>query len=216
MLGGLDENTAKSIRASIVSGCKRLDTYLSDLEFKVEKKRRANARHVNGFAGRLADARHKAEASYPEAVRTDLLDDIETRRLVVGSIQRAADYEDPSRGIHRAIIHKVYADACTLYQRSYPRFYPGNQGPLSHQREEVFPVPLTGPDYLTLAVNQSAEDLQASSGVQPCYVRTQRPDCVGILRLYFSKSFPISFSEFCHRVADKLEELEEDQTEALG
>jgi hypothetical protein len=117
-------------------------------------------------------------------------------------------FEDPSQGIHRSIIHQIYVEVCILYQQSYPRFYPGTYDLLASQREQVLPAPLTGPNHLSLAVSQAAEDLQASSGHRACDIRSQQSDCVSMPWLCFSKAFPINFTEFCSRLADHLEELE--------
>jgi hypothetical protein len=204
MISSLDEEGARCIRKSIIAGCKSLDSWEADYLLREEKRKKANARHANGFAGRLADARHVAKSAYPQSQGIEeVLDPTE--------VLQVRTHENPSRGIHRAIIHKIYVEIGCLYKLSYPRFYPGRHDLLTRQGEEVLPVPLTGPDYLTLAVTESAGDLQASSGHRPSDIRSQRPDCLPILRLYFSKSFPITFSEFCSRVADQLEDLEEDQ-----
>ena len=72
--------------------------------------------------------------------------------------------------------------------------------------EEVSPVPLTGPDYLALAVIQTASDLLTIPGFEPRHIRRQGRVASSIAGLYFSKSFPITYGDFCHRVADFVEQ----------
>ena len=214
-------NRSKIIRSGIKASVAQLDRWVQDQTDQALRQTVDNARYPNGFTDRLIHARHLARRGVRQ---TDNAGDLycqfcdsgahstETCDITQAPRERLETApEDPSVGIHRAIVHRLYLQACDLYRLLYPRFYPGPQ-PRAFQPEEVYPVPLTGPDYLILAVNQAAEDLQASPFISPSDIRRQLIGCTQIIQLYYSKSFPSNFSEFCHRVATKVEnDIDENQ-----
>jgi hypothetical protein len=104
--------------------------------------------------------------------------------------------------LNRGIIHRLYLATCSLYRLQHPRFYPGPQERV--EPSQVFPVPLlTGPDYLRLAISQAAEDYQALPSVSPSTIRQANlHSCSVVGHLYYSKAFPLTFTDFCDRVAD--------------
>ena len=133
-----------------------------------------------------------------------LTEDCNVSRITTDPLESTS--ENPSEGIHQAIVHRVYLRACDLYRLLYPRWYPGPE-PRTSEKEEVFPVPVTGPEYCAIAaVNQAVEDLKSTPDVSPSDIRKQKTSCTSVVQLYFSKAFPLNFSEFCHRVAKKFEE----------
>ena len=119
-------------------------------------------------------------------------------------------HEDPSTaGIHRAIVHCLYLNLCELYINNHPRFYTGPKLPQTAEPQVIYPVPLPdGPGYLAIAVSQASTDLQGTVDLSD--IRKHAILCSPICRVYYSKAFPISFSEFCHKVADHFEEIDSD------
>jgi hypothetical protein len=71
--------------------------------------------------------------------------------------------EDPSLGIYQAIIHHLYLQTCDLYRLPHPRFYPGPQTK-AIKTEEVYPSPLTGPVYRSLAISAAVEEFRVIPG----------------------------------------------------
>jgi hypothetical protein len=48
-------------------------------------------------------------------------------------------------------------------------------------------------------------DFKASSGVTSSDIRQQQSNGLSVVQLYYSKSFPVNFSEFCDLIANRLE-----------
>jgi hypothetical protein len=71
--------------------------------------------------------------------------------------------EDPSLGIHRAILHRLYLQVCDLYRLSYPKHCPGT-------RPVVDSGPLK-PDYFQLGISQAVADLHLLPGIHPQDIR---------------------------------------------
>jgi hypothetical protein len=217
------ERRSDVIRAGIKATIGQLDRWALDQAEQERRRTAANARYPNGLTDRLTHARHLARqgtrtTDFAVSTCCRLCDSgahstetCDVTQSPLESLETAP--EDPSTGTHRAIVHRVCLQACDLYRLLCPRFYPGPE-PRIFQPEEVYPSPLTGPDYLALGVNQAAEDLQASPFVTPSDVRRQRINCTQVVHLCCSKSLPLNFSEFCHLVATKVEEdSEENQDE---
>lgn len=118
---------------------------------------------------------------------------------------REATVENPSTGIHRALIHRLYTEAGNLYRALYPRFYPGPE-PQGPSPEPILSVQLTGPDYFDLSIIQAVEDFAGCQGIQPSDLRNYRSNCTPIVSLYYSKTFPVTFQDYCLLIADRLEE----------
>ena len=138
------------------------------------------------------------------------MEDCNISRITTDPLESAS--ENPSEGIHRAIVHPVHLQPCDSYRVLYSRWYPGPE-PKTLEKEEVFPVRITGPDYCAIAVIQAVEDLKSTPGVSPSDIRKQKSSGTSVVQeLSFSKAFPLNFSEFCHSVAKKFEEdLEEER-----
>jgi hypothetical protein len=195
------------IRDSIKSIIAQLDRWEEDRQTRERRRKEANVKYPNGLADRQAIARFRAKNALGTQKLSDppcdrcgsnihLTDECDIVAQEVG--QRDFKEEDPSVGIHRAIVHRLYLQACDLYRLLYPSFYPD-------------PIPLVaGPDYLSLAISQAVDDFRLLPGFRPADVRHQRSSCSSVAQLYYSKVFPISFGDFCVRIADSLEEQSSD------
>ena len=217
------QNRSKVIRSGIKASIGQLDSWDQAQIEQARKRQVANSRFPHGLQDRLALARHRASQS-TETPRENVGEsnycyfcdsgnhstaDCNVTHIITDPVESAS--ENPSEGIHRAIVHRVYLQGCELYRLLYPRWYPGPE-PKTSEKEEVFPVPTTGPDYFSIAIIQAVEDLKSIPGVSPSDIRKQKSSCTSLVQLYFSKAFPLNFSGFCDRVADKLEEnLEEEE-----
>ena len=118
------------------------------------------------------------------------------------STSQVPTQKDPSTGIHQAIVHCLYLNVCELHLNNHPRFYTGPKLPKT-EPQEIYPLPLSGPDYLAIAVRQASTDFQGTTVDSPDiwkYHISSSPIC----RLHYSKAFPLSFGEFCHKVTGYL------------
>jgi hypothetical protein len=215
---------ATSFRTTIKSVVAQLDNWDKDL-IAQRKKREANNLQFASFEDRLRIAKYQAKLAFPSkpgdplcdncespfhsSDHCDILDTLNSVRAldILESVEVEAHHpntsteEDPQVGIHRGIIHRLYLATCSLYRLQHPRFYPGPQERV--EPSQVFPVPLTGPDYLRLAISQAAEDYQALPSVSPSTIRQANlHSCSVVGHLYYSKAFPLTFTDFCDRVAD--------------
>jgi hypothetical protein len=218
---------ALSIRSSIKAAVAQLDQW-DGLQIKQRQSRLASNARFRSFDERLAISKHRAKQSFPFQVGdpvcdtcdspfhstvscdvSDVLDALEREeQLNSTSVAQVQVHEDPSSGIQRAIIHRIYLDACSLYRLLHPRFYPGVQLK-QFEPPEVFPVPLSGPDYLAIAISQASSDFQSLPFVSSSDIRDQSASCSVIAQLYYSKAFPLTFGDFCERIADSVEEARE-------
>jgi hypothetical protein len=207
------QNKTQNIRATIKSIVAQLDRWETDQRDLERRRTTANASYPQGISDRRSLAAHRARDSQHTL---DLIDPPcnwcdSTGHLTDECDQVARETglrstsEDPAIGIHRAIVHRLYLQACDLYRILYPRFYPGPR--IKPEVEETLPVPLTGPDYLVLAIDQAVADFRLVSGCRPTDIRDILPACSSITQLYYSKAFPISYGEFCWRVGDQVEQL---------
>jgi hypothetical protein len=225
----MENRRSRSLLSSVKATVGQLDSWDRDQAAQAIRRRAANSRFPGGFSDRQiltrfrltpATLRCPSEAAVEPDFYCNFCDESGhsatecDNRFEEARVHEAAA-EDPSRGIHRAIVHRLYLHACDLYRSLYPRFYPGPEERPSLP-EDIYPVPLTGPDYLVLAIHQTASDLQGIPGFQACHARTPRrhPGTAAIAGLYYSKAFPISYTDFCCRVANKVEQdFEEDAQE---
>ena len=222
----LINNKATSLRSNIKAAIAQLDQW-DALQDKQRASRQAAKARYRNFADRLAVAKYRAKQSFPSLPSDPLCDHCESPfhltndcdiadtlealeredQLELTSTSQVSTLEDPSAGIHRSIIHRLYLNVCELYAVHHPRFYTGPKLPKT-EPQVVYPVPLAGPDYLTIAISQASTDLQGI--VDSSDIRKHTISCSPICRLYYSKAFPISFSEFCHKVADHVEAIVSD------
>jgi hypothetical protein len=58
--------------------------------------------------------------------------------------------------------------------------------------------------------SQAAQDYQALPGISPLMIREANlhHSCSVVGHLYYSKAFPLTFSDFCNRIADCIAEVE--------
>jgi hypothetical protein len=225
----MEDRRSRGLLSSIKATVGQLDSWDRDQAAQATRRRAANARFPGGFSDRQSLTRFRLAPTTLRLPSHSVVDPdsycnfcdesghsaTECNNRFDEARAHEAAPEDPSRGIHRAIVHRLYLHACDLYRSLYPRFYPGPEERLSPP-EDIYPVPLTGPDYLALAINQTASDLLAIPGFQASHARSPRrhPGIAAVAGLYYSKAFPISYADFCCRVADKVEEdFEEDSQE---
>jgi hypothetical protein len=203
----------QTIRDTIKSIVAQLDRWETDQRALEKRCTSANASYPKGVIDRQALAIHRAQLS--QRTSPDLTDPPCDWCDSTGHLSDECDRvardsglistsEDPAIGIHRAIVHRLYLQTCDLYCILYPRFYPGPKP--KPETEEKLPVPFIGPDYLALAITQAAEDFRVLPGYRPSDIRNLRPGCSSVTQLYYSKAFVVSYSEFCSRVADSVEE----------
>jgi hypothetical protein len=173
------------------------------------RRKAATASYPRGLTDRQDIARHRACAALgTQALRDPPCD-------LCGSLLHLSDEcdfierdacqlldvapEDPAIGIHRAIVHRLYLEACNLYQLIYPLFYPGC-------RSTPAAVPtLVGPDYLQLAISHAVDDFLVIPGFCSIDIRHQRPGYCLVAQLYYSKVFPLTFGDFCCQIADRID-----------
>jgi hypothetical protein len=204
-----DRSTA--IRNTIKAIIAQLDRWAVDQRGLERRRTEANSRYPRGFSDRQDIAQHRARTALNTQDLRDPPCDLCGSTLHLSDecdrIERknSSVSEAPSTGIHRAIVHRLYLQACDLYRLVHPRFYPGPH--VTQSTDDNYPVPPTGPDYLQLAISQAVEDFQVVPGFRPDDIRNQRPGCSSIAQLYYSKAFPLSFGDFCCRIGDHIEEL---------
>ena len=126
-----------------------------------------------------------------------------------------ASFEEPSAGIHRGVVHRVYLLAAELYRLHYPRFFPGpTLDTLLSPQAYLLPVPLTGPDYQEISISQAVASLVSSASPQNyrtvSFLR-QRFLVDAVAQPYHSLSFPLDYTSFRDRIQELLsEELNRD------
>ena len=92
---------------------------------------------------------------------TDTLEALEQEdQLESTASSQVPMHKDPSTGIHRAIIYRLYLNVCELYLNNHPRFYTGPKPPKTEPQQVIYPAPLSGPDYLAIVVRQASTDFQ--------------------------------------------------------
>jgi hypothetical protein len=208
----LINNKAVSLRSSIKASVAQLDHW-DALQAKQRDSCQAAKARFRSFADRLAIAKYRAkqqsfpskqpsdplcdrcESPFHSTGNCDIYDALEALeredQLDSASVHQVSVHEDPSTGIYRAIVHRLCLKICELYRNSHPRFYPGPKPKKTEPQEIVYPVPLSGPDYLTITVSQASADFQGIP-VHSSDIRKQRLSCLPIAHLYYSKAFPQS------------------------
>ena len=208
-------NSSKSIRQGIKATVGQLDRWDSDQIDQHRRREAANASFPHGYTDRLALAKHRARISTSVDKSSSHVkggsiychwcdsDEHSTETCVVK--QDSPEplktlSEDPSSGIHRAIVHRLYRQACDLYLLTYPSFFPGVEATKADDPEAKLSSVKSSPDYYTLAISQATDDLhQASLDSQP----STDNNLFLICRLYYSKSFPSTFTDFCEEVSSR-------------
>jgi hypothetical protein len=126
------EKQAIQIRTNIKAAVGQLDSWTSSQTNQRLRRNTANA-SSGGHRGRCVESRERAIASQGTQIIEDhpcglcgssghLGDECDF--IAVEASTRVA-FEDPSAGIHRGIVHRVYTLSSELYRLHHPRFYPG-------------------------------------------------------------------------------------------
>jgi hypothetical protein len=205
----------------------------SDKDLITQRKKKCqdnNLLRYASFQDRLQIAKYQAKLAFPSKQGDplcencespfhsqddccDILDTLDSVRELEQLLEsaevevhhpRTSTEEDPQVGIHRGIIHRLlYLTTCSLYRLHHPHFYP--DGPQECvEPDQVFPVPLTGPDYLRLA--PSRKRLWIIKLFQASVLRRLDKPISTLAQwsatYYYSKAFPLTFSDFCDRLAD--------------
>jgi hypothetical protein len=211
----MDSQTIKyktrSIRDTIKAIVAQLDHWETDQREQERRRITANASYPKGVTDRQALAQHRAKTSLHTQHLFDPPCDLCGSTVHLSSECDTATKEgpkalevtseNPAIGIHRAIVHRLYIQACDLYRLLYPRFYPGPStiedigvNELYSVNEIFTSLPSSILDYLALAITKTVEDLRVLPGYSPDDIRHLRPGCSSITQLYYSKSFPIGGS----------------------
>jgi hypothetical protein len=201
------QNTqALFIRRGIKATVGQLDRWESDQLALEQRRELANSRFPHGVKDRLALARHRAGSGKNGPPHCDFCDASghSTDACQVSqdiAVSSETETENPTTAIHRAIVHRLYLQACDLCRSSYPLFYLGAAGEESIcDPTKVLPASLTCPDYFALSIDCAVEDFKASSGVTPSDMHQQQSNRSSTVQLHYSKSFPFNFSEFCELI----------------
>jgi hypothetical protein len=194
------------IRDTIKAVVAQLDCWETDKREQDIRRAKANARYPRGTADRQALAQHRARTTLQTHGLQDppcnlcgsvvhLTDEYDS---VVREGRTQADPEDPSIGIHRAILHRLYLQVCDLYRLSYPNHCPSSR--------PIADGPSEAPDYLRLGISQAVADLFLLPGLHPQDIRQRHSSSFAICQLYYSKAFPVGFTNFCEQVATSFEQ----------
>jgi hypothetical protein len=200
------EGLARQIRSTIKAIVAQLDSWESD-QFKFRVKRKAANALSGGLKQRLAVSRARACATQETDPNQDPPCDLcgssihlsdECDFIAVES--NGSDFEEPSVGIHRGIIHRLYVQTIDLYRLLYPRFYPGpSEGVLATTITETLPVPLTGPDYQAIGIAKAAKLLSTLEGNQVSSSPNIQRHCTLLDQAvlpFYSAAFPLDFITF--------------------
>jgi hypothetical protein len=187
------QNTqALFIRRGIKATVGQLDRWESDQLALQQRRELANSRFPHGVKDRLA--RHRAGSGKNGPPCCDFCDasghssdSCQVSQDIVVSSE--TESENPTTAIHRAVVHRLYLQACDLCRSSYPLFYLGAAG------EESMGVPtkeepaasLTCPDYVALSIDYAVEDFKASSGATPSDTRQQQSNGLSMVQLHCSR-----------------------------
>ena len=218
------DSTTRQLRSSIKSIVAQLDVWEEDQLSLAARHTQAN-RQAGGF---LEARQQVALARARESLGTQNLRDPPCSRCgsarhlteecdVVSPLLEDRNYsprtlQSSSADIHRGIVHRLYLKVCELYQVSYPDNSPSsfNQNLQVTEVTEIFPEAPVLIDFQVIAVSEAATDLWQLRSETPSKYETKEVNRTGdICRLYYSKSFPVNFVEFCDKVLATLEEFDE-------
>jgi hypothetical protein len=207
----MQEEKARLLLSSIKGTAIQLQGWKEVQENFRRKRVKAKASSLHGRLGRVEDACYRAKHAFPQeqdpssAVSCSRCDSDEHSTAecdsedCLGPLSLSFE-EAPGVGIHRGIVHRLFEKSCELYELLYPRFYPGPPtGVLRSFGDKTLPIPLTGPDYFSLSIQEAASSVQAttSSHDKEQVLRT-------ISQLYYSPCFPASLETFRERVKSRI------------
>jgi hypothetical protein len=212
-----EDKQAIQIRSNIKAAVGQLDSWTSSQTNHRLRRNAANA-SSGGRRERCVESRKRAVASQGTQFIEDPPCDLcgssghlgdECDFIAVEASTRVA-FEDPSAGIHRGIVHRVYSLASELYRLHYPRFYPGlSEETIVRSEAYLLPVPLVGPDYQEIGITQAVGSLVGSSSTQN-YLTTsflsQRSIVDAVAQSFYSAAFPLDYSSFRDRIQEELSE----------
>jgi hypothetical protein len=219
----LQDRQASQIRTNIKAAIAQLDSWTASQE-SFRRRRNAGNATSGGHAQRCIDARNRATSSQG----TQFIED--SPCSICGSSSHLSDecdfiavesstkvsFEAPSTGIHRGIVHKVFALASDLYRLHYPRFYPGpSASTLVSSDAYLLPVPLVGPDYQEIGISKAVASLVETSSARN-YLKvsflSQRSIVDAVAQPYHSAAFPLDYTSFRDKIQERLfEELDSNQ-----
>jgi hypothetical protein len=207
------ERKAVQIRSNIKAAISQLDRWNSSQEGLRQNRQTANSEN-GGPRKRLAAARSLACISQgtqsihdpPCHLCGSLIHLSEECDFIAVEASDKAAFEDPSTGIHRGIVHRVFQQSVDLYQLLYPRFYPGPRNEVCDSSEAyLLPVPLVGPDYQEIGISRavrllrsiptSAHLLTESADRQLAFIDQFVP-------AFHSAAFPLGYVEFRKKIHD--------------
>ena len=204
---------ARKVRIVIKSLVAQLDVW-EESQRKLRKQREAADALNGGRRQRLIDSRRRAQiAQGTEALldppcdlcglSTHLSDECDFIAVETnGSL-----FENPSSGIHRGIVHRLFEQSAYLYKFLYPGFFPGNFG---GSPAAIEAVPFRSgslerpPDYQTLGISQAIALAKVVCRERCLDLSSpQQAICLDQVSLpFFSASFPIGFAAFREQVLE--------------
>ena len=214
----LQERKATQIRTNLKAAIAQLDSWNGVQANFRQQRDAANASSIGGHHQRRLEARNRAIISQGTQLIKDppcnlcgssnhLSDECDF--IAVAASSQVA-FEDPSVGVHRGIVHRVYSLASDLYRVHHPRFHPGpSVSTFSNTEAYLLPVPLVGPDYQEIGIAQAVTSLLDSASelnyLSVSFLR-QRAIVDPVAQAYHSAAFPLDYSEFRDRIQELLSE----------
>jgi hypothetical protein len=216
----LRSHQATQIRTTIKAVVAQLDRWEEDQAYLTE--RRISSNQVEG--GRelrhlLAQARARQALgtvglSEPPCEYCNSSDHLPEDCPLVPRAAAVVFEEEPATGIHRGIVHRLFAKASELYSLLYPRFYQGlGFTVVASEVQEVLPVPLTGPDYQVIAIRRAARAIEVVG--LPSTPREHLLATRLIGHRFYSDAFPLDFDVFLDRVYEYHAEAHEGSTSSI-
>jgi hypothetical protein len=175
------------------------------------RKRKANnVLHQIGAVGLLASDEQKLQATNPPKVTSDepncllcqesghVTADCEQVLTCFENRGDNSEEEDPSRIIHRGLLHRLYIDICILYRLHY--------GDSWGKLEKAAPKP-SRVNYYEIAVAGAVEDFKSTTFTTG-QIRQQSNECKVVIGHWYSQAFPGNYENFCNKVANILDSEE--------
>ena len=208
----LQKLQATRIRSTIKSIVAQLDRWDQD-RARLNERRIASDRAIGGRHRRLLLSSTRAR----EALGTTNLQEppcelcgdqfpshlAEECSLSITRVDHRSE-EEPATGIHRGIVHRLFSQACDLYQLLYPHFYSGlNSTSTAPNLVEEAAGSVRYLDYQELAILQASRRV---ARLRPQSLSANHVHVSQCLYSYYSNAFALSFSDFQDRVFAYLEE----------
>ena len=196
---------ASKLRTNIKASVAQLDDWSSS-QRNLRRRRKEAIAFSGGRRQYLDEARSRACASQGTTSLQDppcticgssihLSDECE----FIAVLSNAEDsFEDPSAGIHRGIIHRLYTHSAELYKLLYPNFFPGSlrSEPSPPEALAIQSLPSL-PDYQEIGISRAVALLTTLSSTLELNSFPQERALVDqIAQPFHSAAFPLDYSDF--------------------